>query len=109
MSEERLSPREEKPCGFVRHFFWLFKNAFGGLPSFHSGYPAFLTKKMAEEEGFEPSESCPSAVFKTAALNHSTILPLIKAIFYSDLTRSSVTDFANPAGSSKGLPSVINA
>ena len=30
---------------------------------------------MAEEEGFEPSESCPSAVFKTAALNHSTILP----------------------------------
>ena len=34
-----------------------------------------LTKKMAEEEGFEPSESCPSAVFKTAALNHSTILP----------------------------------
>ena len=37
---------------------------------------------MAEEEGFEPSESCPSAVFKTAALNHSTILPLYeKAIF----------------------------
>ena len=37
---------------------------------------------MAEKEGFEPSESCPSAVFKTAALNHSTILPLYKkAIF----------------------------
>ena len=34
------------------------------------------TKKMAEKEGFEPSESCPSAVFKTAALNHSTISPL---------------------------------
>ena len=34
-------------------------------------------KKMAEEEGFEPSESCPSAVFKTAALNHSTILPQV--------------------------------
>lgn len=32
---------------------------------------------MAEEEGFEPSESCPSAVFKTAALNHSTILPQV--------------------------------
>ena len=32
-------------------------------------------KKMAEKEGFEPSESCPSAVFKTAALNHSTISP----------------------------------
>ena len=42
------------------------------------------TKKMAEEEGFEPSESCPSAVFKTAALNHSTILPLYKkAIFFT--------------------------
>ena len=65
---------------------------------------------MAEEEGFEPSESCPSAVFKTAALNHSTILPLYnKAIFYSDFTKRSVTDLANPAGSSSGLPSVNNA
>jgi hypothetical protein len=43
LSEERLSPREVKPCGFVRHFF-AFKNAFLGLPSFHSGYPAFLQK-----------------------------------------------------------------
>ena len=32
---------------------------------------------MAEKEGFEPSESCPSAVFKTAALNHSTISPRV--------------------------------
>ena len=30
---------------------------------------------MAEELGFEPREGRPSAVFKTAALNHSTILP----------------------------------
>ena len=29
-------------------FFLPFKNAFPGLPSFHSGYPAFLQKKMAE-------------------------------------------------------------
>ena len=37
---------------------------------------------MAEELGFEPREGRPSAVFKTAALNHSTILPLYKkAIF----------------------------
>ena|GEM_PF-3573999 len=36
---------------------------------------------MAEEEGFEPSESCPSAVFKTAALNHSTILPHLLRIY----------------------------
>ena len=57
LSEERLSPREEKPCGFVRHFHFLFK------------------MKMAEEVGFEPTEGRPSAVFKTAALNHSTILP----------------------------------
>ena len=35
--------------------FLLFKNALMGLPSFHSGYPAFLQKKMAEREGFEPS------------------------------------------------------
>ena len=33
---------------------------------------------MAEEEGFEPSVSHPTAVFKTAALNHSTIPPIKK-------------------------------
>ena len=32
---------------------------------------------MAEREGFEPPEACTSAVFKTAALNHSTISPKI--------------------------------
>ena len=48
LSEERLTPHEEKTCVFVRHF---------------------LGKKMAEREGFEPSEGFPSAVFKTAALN----------------------------------------
>ena len=35
---------------------------------------------MAEELGFEPREGRPSAVFKTAALNHSTILP--HRVFY---------------------------
>ena len=55
LSEERLTPHEEKTCVFVRHF---------------------LGKKMAEREGFEPSETCASAVFKTAALNHSTIPPV---------------------------------
>ncbi len=30
---------------------------------------------MAEREGFEPSVTCATAVFKTAALNHSTISP----------------------------------
>ena len=32
---------------------------------------------MAESEGFEPSETEASAVFKTAALNHSTNSPLL--------------------------------
>ena len=44
LSEERLSPREVKTCVFVPPFFLLFKNALMGLPSFHSGYPAFLQK-----------------------------------------------------------------
>ena len=30
---------------------------------------------MAEEVGFEPTVARATAVFKTAALNHSTILP----------------------------------
>ena len=37
---------------------------------------------MAEEEGFEPSVSFPTAVFKTAALNHSTIPPQILCFFF---------------------------
>ena len=83
---------------------------------------------MAEEEGFEPSESCPSAVFKTAALNHSTILPHlfvyikyhIKQIFTTAWRKkncylvnapaiSSCTVFAKAAGSATGLPSKSNA
>ena len=32
---------------FIPAIFLSFKNAFLGLPSFHSGYPAFLAKKMA--------------------------------------------------------------
>ena len=35
---------------------------------------------MAEREGFEPSVDCSTAVFKTAALNHSTISPLCQVI-----------------------------
>jgi hypothetical protein len=31
--------------------------------------------KMAEREGFEPSVGCPTAVFKTAAIDHSTTSP----------------------------------
>lgn len=47
------------------------------------------TKKMAEREGFEPSDAFASAVFKTAALNHSTISPCqlykitSKRVFYN--------------------------
>lgn len=36
--------------------------------------------KMAERGGFEPPETEASAVFKTAALNHSTISPFGNAL-----------------------------
>ena len=36
----------------------------------------FGCPSVAEGEGFEPPDSCPSTVFKTAALNHSANLPL---------------------------------
>ena len=32
--------------------------------------------RMAEGEGFEPPEPCGSAVFKTAAIDHSATLPI---------------------------------
>ncbi len=34
-----------------------------------------LDTKLAEREGFEPPEGCPSTVFKTAALNRSATSP----------------------------------
>ena len=37
-----------------------------------------LLNKVAEREGFEPPEACTSPVFKTGALNHSTISPYIR-------------------------------
>ena len=33
------------------------------------------SKKLAEGEGFEPPVPCGTAIFKTAALNHSATLP----------------------------------
>ena len=57
LSEERLPPREEKPCGFVRHFHFLFK------------------MKMAESEGFEPSVPCSTPHFQCGAFDHSTSSP----------------------------------
>ena len=45
MHEAALRAMKRKPDGFIPPFFLAFKNAFMGLPSFHSGYPAFLTKK----------------------------------------------------------------
>jgi hypothetical protein len=46
----------------------------------HQTETAFLTywknkDKLAEEEGFEPPVSCPTTVFKTAALNRSATPP----------------------------------
>ena len=76
LSEELLlaQKREETTYVFVRHFF-CFQKCFSGIAFISFRLSRIFAKKMAEEEGFEPSESCPSAVFKTAALNHSTILP----------------------------------
>ncbi len=58
--------------------FW--SNPTGSHPSTYS--TIFLTRgmsprvrKMAEREGFEPPEGCPSTVFKTAALNRSATSP----------------------------------
>ena len=69
---------------------------------------------MAEREGFEPSVSCPTAVFKTAALNHSTISPqnVFTIQLFSEKSScdcKNVTDFitagtANPVFCPAGSP-----
>ena len=43
--------------------------------TFFTERQVFLTKKMAEGEGFEPPEACASTVFKTAAIGHSATPP----------------------------------
>ena len=48
LSEERLAPREEKTCVFVRHFFG---------------------KKMAERAGFEPAVEFPLRQFSKLLLS----------------------------------------
>lgn len=40
---------------------------------------------LAEGEGFEPPDSCPSPVFKTGAIDHSANLPYD---FYYDFRKS---------------------
>ena len=85
--------------------------------------PVFVVS-MAEKEGFEPSGHCCPAVFKTAALNHSTISPSFNMrlktgvfkralVYFFALTPDSrprrsrfVTSFTKAAGSGSGLPSV---
>ena len=36
---------------------------------------------MAERQGFEPWEGCPSTVFKTAAFGHSATSPLFAEVY----------------------------
>ncbi len=44
-----------------------------------------LLLSMAEREGFEPPDGCPSTVFKTAAFDHSAISPyFIKLLIASN-------------------------
>ena len=40
--------------------------------------PVAADSRMAERGGFEPPEGCPSSVFKTDALNRSTISPRMR-------------------------------
>lgn len=39
---------------------------------------------LTERVGFEPTEACTSAVFKTAALNHSATSPMCYNILYNE-------------------------
>ncbi len=45
-----------------------------------------LNKNLAEAVRFELTEGCPSAVFKTAGLNHSPKLPYLIILYFSDVT-----------------------
>ena len=45
------------------------------LDRLHVFLPWNQGKKMAEREGFEPSDSCPSPHFQCGAFDHSTISP----------------------------------
>jgi hypothetical protein len=58
---------------------------------------------LAEGEGFEPPVGCPTAVFKTAALDHSAIPPGSRAPL------SFASAFYHAAGgvSKKGAPNAI--
>ena len=66
-------------------FFLLFKNALMGLPSFHSGYPAFLQKKWRRERDSNPRRSFPLTTFpmwRLRPLNHlSDVLFNITLVF----------------------------
>ena len=66
-SEERLSPREDVKLSLTAQWrealrllspFWQ-KNAYWGLPSFHSGYPAFLQKKWRRGRDSNPRYGYP--------------------------------------------------
>lgn len=39
---------------------------------------------MAEGVGFEPTNACASAVFKTAAFNHSATLPCERGHYFNE-------------------------
>ena len=52
-----------------------------------------FTRGMAEREGFEPSVSLPTAVFKTAAINHSTTSP---EVYQSAQTRLNCSKSVTP-------------
>ena len=58
---------------------------------------------MAEREGFEPPEPCGSAVFKTAAIDHSATSP----IFSFETTNSSFKGNRSPAVDPETRPNPV--
>ena len=61
--------------------------------------PQYSFVKQAEGEGFEPTVSCPTPVFKTGALSHSAIPPVTAGnaaqIFYHSVTRRTRNGIGN--------------
>ena len=72
LHEAALRAMKQSLTASFRHFL---QKCFYGIAFISFRLSRIFAKKMAEREGFEPSDSCPSSVFKTDALNHSTISP----------------------------------
>ena len=66
LHEAALRAMKQSLTASFRHFFG--KNAFMRLPSFHSGYPAFLQKKWRRERDSNPRTGNPVNDFRDRRL-----------------------------------------